>query len=1346
MIKSLIPANIFRLFILFCSVFCLPQGSSAQSQFHVKHYTIDDGLPHNVGFEILQDSKGYMWIGTDDGLARFDGKNFKVYRSNDGLLSNFIVGLTESQDGALWIGAWKGGLNVLKNDTIYTPNIDYPLFNVSYIGVNNDQLLLSDSKNQVFSYIRKNNGWQFTHHRGKHRLYVKNKASIIYSENTFLKDKTHPQLKPLSYINAYLTHNQSILFFGNQPGVWKHHNDSTFTPFYPEVIQQNMIYCLSQDAHQKYWLGAKGKIITIDPKGKVSIINKGLPAEFIYKIKVNTRGHIYFITKSKAKGLNQGFYRYNPHSQELIDMKEKLGLKSLPSYIEIDKEDNVWLTTSGEGVYCISTFLAKNYDDKSGLSNLFVRAIKEDSTGNIYVKTLGGLYTYQNGRFVTPQLFSDGTQYKVTNLFTDKEKRLLTSIIAYNGIPHLLETKGNNYKVSPRVNTRYTQYIDSKGDLWFIAGTHLVRQSNPSTSPIKQWFALPKAKLSINQIFEHNHQHWIATNVGLLGFDTTHFAGKQQQTLRFADTLGTAQGLATNNTKMVAKDANGALWVATSNGICKLENDQFICFDKSNGLVDNNCTSLLFDHLGRLWVGTSKGLSCFDGERFTNYTHKTGLISSDIQSIFLDSKQQLWVGTSKGISVMNLSILPQEVSPPPLYIDAIEINEVPHPLNKYLLNIDYDASLRVYFNSLTYTYPEGVRFRYRLNAGKWRTTSLNFADFNALRSGTYTFEVQTKRVNGSWSLTKKLKFRVFPPFWWTWWAITSYGLLCILFIYLIVKQRFRRLEKEKLKLEVLVVKRTYELEQQKEEIAAQSNQLKEMDQMKSRFFSNISHEFRTPLTLIIEPARKLLEPLSEKYTQIYSQTILTNAQRLLRLINQVLDLTKLENSKVTLQLSEQEFVGYLKNIIDSFGVLAKQKNIDLTFKAPQQAITCVFDDDKLEKVFFNLLSNAFKFTPQNETISIEVFKHTNALEVQVSDTGIGIPEESLPFIFNRFYQLDTSQTRAYEGSGIGLTLTKEFVELHEGSIEVNSVLDKGTSFLVKLPILTQSAALPLIASANAQNSANVESQLVSVDYPKEFTTVNNTSKDKVLVVEDNHELRKFICIELAPFYEVLEATNGAEGITMALDVVPDLIVSDIMMPKVDGFELLHTLRNNPLTSHISIIMLSAKASEESKIKGLKTGGDDYITKPFNAQELLLRIKNTLDRREKLRALFQQNAAKPHVAIEPSQVTLASMDETFLKQAIKIVEEHIGNPEFGAAFFYKAMGMSQSSLYRKLKALTGLSVTEFIRTIKLKRAASLIKQKVGTIEEVAFQAGFNDMSYFYKSFKRQFGVTPTEYQK
>lgn len=1337
-----IKKAIFNITLLLSTLLYL-NTAEAQTLLNVKHYTIDNGLPHNVGFDLLQDSKGYLWIGTDDGLARFDGSKFKVYRTSDGLLSNYPITMAEDKDGRLWVGSWKGGVNYLKNDSVFTPSIDYPLFKVSYIDINDDKLLLSDRVGFLFPYTRSANQWKYDNPPNKQTLYYNKDSLITYGYNP--SQKKHPRL--VKNFRSHLTSDKSVLIFGDFSGIWEFKNDTTFIPFRPEIIKQDSIHSVFEDRNKKLWLGSKGKIITIDSTGKASIINKGLPNKGIFDIEITSQGKIYFLTGT-FDIKHRGFYSYDPTTNTLTDLKKALGLEVLPAYIEADKEDNIWLSTNGDGVYCIPFYPFKTYGKQKGLSNLFVNDVQEDKNGDIYIGTLNGLFRYNDTVFVRPKLFEDNVSSEISDLGLDEQKNLLVSITTQESSGnHAFMLKIKNKKIikNPRGYSSSRLYTDSQNRTFFFQTYGKIGWKSHKTAPLNFWNYYESHKgLLIKKFFEYAGKHWIATNRGLISFKVSKMP-QQKETLQFLDTLSIANGLISNHINAVKKVSDTELWIGTKEGLCNLKDGKWTCFNTKNGLIANNCTSLALDAHGLLWIGTPKGLSYFDGKKFTNYNHKTGLIASDVSCLFLDSKQRLWIGSSKGISALDLSNLPQKNAPPDLYIEKIEFNGISKPLSSSL-SLAYNSNLKIYFRALTYAYPEGTRYQYRLNQGKWINTTSSFVEYGVFRSGAYTFEVRAKKFNSEWSLPKVISFEVIPPFWMTWWAIMGYCLGLVLVVYSIVRWRSKKLEKEKIKLEQLVIKRTYELAQQKEEIASQAEKLKEMDKMKSHFFSNISHEFRTPLTLIIGPAEKLQNSVQDASAKVQSQSILINAKRLLKLINQLLDFSKLESGKMVIQPKTQKINIFLKNIIHSFELLAQQKNINLKFTAPNEDILYEFDHDKLEKVFFNLLSNAFKFTPEGGLISIDLIRQGKNLDILLSDTGIGISEKSIPFIFDRFYQADSSQTRAHEGTGIGLSLVKEFIELHGGSIKANSKLNKGTSFLIRLPISENKeqpiSALP-VANPNAPKEPSPRAE--TSDITKKIISQNNAAKNTVLIVEDNEELRKFVCAELVSTYNVIEAVDGSEGIAKAIELVPDLIISDVMMPKTDGFELLSTLKNNTNTSHVPIIILSAKASFESKITGLETGGDDYLTKPFSPRELLLRIRNMLDRRDKLRNIFMQSISKPDIAIEPSQITVTSMDESFLKKAIEIVETHIMTPQFDVSFFSREMGMSPSGLFKKLKALTSLSTTEFIRSIKLKRAASLIQQKSGRIDEIAFQAGFNDISYFNRCFKKQFGVTPKKYQ-
>lgn len=1321
-------------YILLCIFSFTNDQLAAQTNFNIQHYTTDNGLPHNIGYGIKQDSKGYIWIGTDDGLARFDGKGFKIYRTTNGLLSNYIIDIKESNSGTIWIGSWKGGINCIKNGSVTTPLLAKTTSRVSNIAIAKNQLFVSGASNTVGRYTFQKNQWV---NQSLNLLYLTQDTTLQYSTPALVKEE-HQKWEKAHNVKVHMTPQATPLFFGKLPGIWQYQNDHTFIPFCPDIVHKDTITHLSQDNQGNYWLGAQGKILVINAQKQLTKTYDNLPQESIYSIKIASSGVIYILTNHQ-KFSNRGFYSYNPTTQKLTNLKKTLNLKIPPAAIEIDKEDNLWLTTNGDGVYCITPSLFQHYGQKEGLLNVFIRNIKEDSQGNIYVGTIDGLVRYQNGQFVNQKILDHSSRYQVVRMFSDHRQNILVSVtpLEQNSLHFLYQVSHQKSIKLYNASFYNPSYVDKRNRMWSFTNKSLFWYPYPVKSLFETPYYHFKEGLKVSQIFEYKGQHWIASNQGLLAFDT-----HTRPNLRVLDTLNTKQGLIGNEVNVVKKSPDGSLWIGTKAGLCRLKNGGITCFNQANdGLVNDNCTQLEFDQYKRLWIGTSQGLSCFDGQNFINYNHKTGLNAADINCLFADSKQNLWIGTSKGISVLRLRSSLAIAAPPKVYIDKLLLNGVVQK-NQSLLKCKSPSNLKIYFNALSYTYPQGMHYQYRLNKGKWISLDQQVVEYNAFDTGNYLIEIRAKKFNTGWSSPKTFLLVAHPPIWRTWWAISIYILSLGIIMWAIVGWRSSRLQKEKIKLEQVVIARTYELAQQKEEIASQADKLKVLNQVQSNFFAGISHELRTPLTLIVEPAEKLLQRTHNTPERQYIQTIAGNAQRLLRLINQLMDFSKLENGKMTLQLSHNNLYQLLTQVIVSFELLAQQKNIRLELIKPDREYIYVFDRDKVEKIFFNLISNALKFTPAEGNIEIKLWQN-NRLYVSVMDTGIGIATKELPFIFDRFYQIDGSTTKNYSGTGIGLALTKELVELHNGKIEVQSERNKGTTFLVNFPLK------PI--EGNQENTflidpSNMHQQVAPTpNQPLEKITPLDKNAYKVLVTEDNPELRQFICNELATTYQVIEASNGAEGIEQALKQVPDLIITDIMMPQTDGFSLVKTLRQATTTSHIPIIILSAKASPESKLKGLEIGSDDYLTKPFSSKELLLKVRNILRRKEQLWQVFQQSLRKPHVPLEPSQVTVTSMDEQLLRQALEVVEAHLSNTDFDVTFFCKEMGISRSSLYHKLKALTNMSTTEFIRSIRLKRAASLLQQKSGRIEEIAFQVGFNDISYFNRCFKKQFNLTPKQYQ-
>lgn len=519
-----------------------------------------------------------------------------------------------------------------------------------------------------------------------------------------------------------------------------------------------------------------------------------------------------------------------------------------------------------------------------------------------------------------------------------------------------------------------------------------------------------------------------------------------------------------------------------------------------------------------------------------------------------------------------------------------------------------------------------------------------------------------------------------------------------------------------------------------------TQKLQELDRAKSRFFANISHEFRTPLTLITGPVKELYD---NKYKgdphNIYG-FMLRNCKRLLRLIDQLLDLSKIESGKMVLKPAKYELISFLKPILSSYDSLAESRLIDFTIKTPSNAVWLYFDADKLEKIMHNLVSNAFKFSEDGGMVAVELIVSEKEEEVHIiiEDNGQGIPPDQVNHVFDRFYQVDTTQTREKDGTGIGLALAKELVELHLGKISVKSKMNEGSSFSVTLPAGKTHLSAGEIQEIGPYRYQLNQEEVINQILGGAFVPDTNRALE-ILIVEDNSDMRQFLRYTLEPHYQVFEAADGMEGWDAAIENLPDLIISDVMMPKMDGVELCEKLKKDQRTSHIPVILLTAKADKESKLVGLKIGADDYLAKPFDSDELLILLKNRIEQRQILRERFSKE-----ITLQPKDITITSADEQFLQQALDIVEQHMGDFNFNVQMLREEMGVGRMQLQRKIKALTNQSPVEFIRVLRLKRAAQLISQRKDNVSQIAYEVGFNNLSYFAKCFKEHFGQSPSEY--
>ncbi len=553
------------------------------------------------------------------------------------------------------------------------------------------------------------------------------------------------------------------------------------------------------------------------------------------------------------------------------------------------------------------------------------------------------------------------------------------------------------------------------------------------------------------------------------------------------------------------------------------------------------------------------------------------------------------------------------------------------------------------------------------------------------------------------------------------------------------------LEAQNLELERNVEERTREIYNQKKELEEQSEKIKELDKVKSRFFANISHEFRTPLTLILGPVKRRLSLTEDASEQRDLKSVFQNANRLLQLVNQLLDLTKIESGLLTLHVRRTDLNSFVKFMADAFRSMAELKGVQLTVNLCPHKVEVFVDREKLDKIINNLLSNAFKFIQSDGIVSvgIEVCNPSanypdGHVEIHVSDSGIGIEPEHLTRIFDRFYQVDNSSTRKFEGTGIGLALTRELVELHKGSIHVTSEIGRGSKFTVELPLGTSHFGQEVIVLDDQLGDEIISDGAL----PSVANAVNDGIKrDTILIIEDNAELRTYVKDNFREHYHLLEAKDGKEGLVVAYREIPDLIISDVMMPLMDGFQVCKSLKEDERTSHVPIILLTARADSKSKIDGLDTGADDYIAKPFDMDELKARVRNLIENRK----LLQEKWAK-QILLKPREVAVESMDDKFVRKATEIVEQHIPDSSFSVEVFAREIGMSLAQLYRKISALTGFTPNDLIRNMRLQYASELLRQRAGNVADIAYQSGFNNLSYFSKCFREKFGCSPSEFVK
>jgi len=1350
-------------------------------EVNFEHFTTDDGLSANTVLCLFQDSKGFLWIGTYNGLNKYDGYNFTVYKNSltdsTSISDNKIRAICEDKDGNLWIGTWSGGLNKFDRSSekfiSYQHDPDDPIsiagnavlalcFEKSgnlWIGTEENGLDYFNPVTETFRHYKHYpNDQNCISSNGIYSLYI-DKNDVVWigttstglnmfikDENRFIKfSKSNPDGISGNVVASIDEDSKNNIWIATQDGGLNSFNTVTnafrqfkHNPKYPLSISEDNTWSVLVDSENFVWVGCSNTGLNVfDPINE--IFNNyqkdysnpnSLTDNDVFSIVEDRSGIIWIGTWSG--GLN----KFNRMKQKFFAYKnEPNNINSLSSNavyaIHKDKFGELWIGTVGGGLNRIDKSNKKYIHYQHDPNNIYsissdnIYSICEDIDGYIWVGTYdGGINRFdrKNNKFTryqnNPGNFNSLGKNGVSNLFCD----------SYGDLWVGLETSGLD-----RLKKNQDGFIHYKHNL-----------SNPNSI---------KPDLVYSFYEDRNRNLWIGTyGSGLMKYNrqTDDFTS-------FEHDPENINSLSSNSISTIWEDKEGILWIGTDGaGFNRFdrENNRIKHYREEDGLANDVVYGILNDDSGNLWISTGNGISKFNikEKSFFNYDKSDGLQDNEFNNwaYFKDTDGTMYFGGPNGVNRFHPNELTKNLYIPPVVITNFQILHKPVPIGydsllgrtvltksiteTEVLELLYDENIISFeIAALDFHSPEKNQYAYYLEGfdDHWIHTDANLREitYTNLDPGGYILRVKGSNNDGVWNEEgTSLKLIINPPWWATWWAYLLYGIVIVMLF--TGSTRFY-LNREKLKTQL-------ELEHD------HSNKLEEVDKLKSNFYANISHEFRTPLMLILGPLEKLSHKLADDESKKQLGLIKGNARRLQNLINQLLDLAKLEVKKLKLNASKGNIAQFIKRLSNEFESIAEQRDITLKLNIESEFIEAYFDRDKMEKVFTNVMSNAIKFTPQGGRVTLKISETDhNRLEIIVRDSGIGIPKNEILKIYDKFYQVDGSQTRQHEGTGIGLALTKEFVELHKGQISIDSVEGNWTEVKIFLPLGKAHLSEDEIVESTEFKEHEIESiadfgngKLEMDDFEKE----DFIDKTIVLVVEDNADLREYIKDDLKSLYHVEEAANGEQGFRKAEKCIPDLIISDVMMPLMDGYKMTKKLRQDEKTSHIPIILLTAKSDKESKLEGLGLGADDYLTKPFDTEELLARIKNLIETRKILQERFGSGKVILH---KPEKEKLNYLDQQFLDRVISVINEHISEEEFSIEEFGKDVGMSRSQMHRKLKALTGKSTSLYLRTVRLAKARELIEQKKANISEISYQVGFSSPAYFSRCFKEEFGYSPSE---
>jgi signal transduction histidine kinase/DNA-binding response OmpR family regulator/ligand-binding sensor domain-containing protein len=1320
-----------------------------------EHLDASNGLSQGMVFDLLQDRKGFLWAATKDGLNRYDGYTFKVFQNSPydvySISDNEVQSLLEDHLGRLWVGTINDGLNVMDpaNGRFYkiknlsdqsilclTQSPDGAVWAGTANGVNRvripdvlppntpdlgrlaqvDTLLWEPQSRQALSRL--------------HYVYdlVAAPDGKVWVASPYRFGYFEGGKSPFHTVRA-----------NPEPG--RYDTWVTFFRLAPDgavwIGQPDEIHCVRNGALRSLKLPRRSPFTRLDfafgPTGDVY---------------VSTRKSVYRLSGHQGGNAVPQFSALYEFPEEGIIGSTKM---------LVDRSGLLWIGTNGYGLLKHNP---GNPNFKHFLKGKSPRRISVDRNGRLWVWLADLLFRRLDeakGELTEP-LLKDPQLWQHDVLFAQSGDIWVLCEDKYlkNATGYLLRLNGQTRQETQRltipmpVSMYSTMCADAQGNLWIAGNKSGLARFEVAT----QQFAVHRfGKLTGNEELtlgircDANGHFWVGTPHGLVQ------AVPEGNTLRFRvykNIPEDRRSLSLNFVLATVDDPQRPdqyLWVGTKGGgLNRMDKKTgaFEHFTTGEGLPNNVVYSILPDASGALWVSTNYGLSKFSPAQglFQNYFAVDGLQENEFNTFSAAQRADgcLYFGGVNGISAFHPARLDVSTPTPPVYITGLRIANQPLavdggplsalPENTDLVRLSHDQNqLGFEFAALDFSAPRMNQYRYRLLGVErdWvEATTANFATYANLAPGSYVFEVITGGSRGIWNYQPaRITVHIAPPWWRSTWAYALYAALIGGLLWWGYRFEAKRIYLEN--------KLRYE--------QREASRLVELDQMKSNFFSSVTHEFRTPLTLLLEPTRQLLQRTQDETQRYRLELIERNAQRLLQFVNQLLDLTKLEAGQMPLDLQPVQPSALLQKNMYRFAPMAEQLGVELHLHAAADLPFVLLDEPKCDQILSNLSSNALKFSKKGGVVSLCVEMVPAAepnwqnLRLSVEDSGEGIAAADLPHVFDRFFQ--TKHTRG--GSGIGLALSKELAERMGGSISVESTLGKGAKFELLLPV--QTSAQPPKTPTDDPATASNGLQPLLPEPP--LGAAQGSAQPLLLLVEDNIEMRAFIRASLPAHYRIAEAADGAEGLQMAQELVPDLLVSDLMMPHKDGFELLRDLRAQPSSSHIPVLLLTAKSTLESRIEGLRHGADAYLTKPFRADELVAQIENLLQRQQRMQALFHAPAPNGTIPTETAEVPmLPPAEQAFINQMHAVLEQHLDDDRLDAEALARLMFLSRSQLHRKVSALTGLPLMEFVRNYRLDRARDMLRQNDSAVAEVAWRTGFGNAKYFSTCYRERFGHTPS----